>query len=94
MLIVPLFRKNSSKREFQDRSPADVPGPFVWTSRIKNFGQALGTLEENKHLGADEIHDPKEVQKDFGQNFWLIFRSLPVPSLSTLASSISRSFPK
>ena len=55
-------------QSFWEGYSANIPGPFVRTSRVKNFRPALETLE-NKHLGAD-IHDPNArtpMQTNFGQ---------------------------
>ena len=51
-----LSNEETAQREsFRDGYPADILGSFGRTSWVKNFGQALETLEK-KHLSAD-IHD-------------------------------------
>ena len=46
-------KKTAQRESFRAGHPADVLGSFVRTSRVKNFGQALETLENNA-----DIHDP------------------------------------
>ena len=71
-----LFRKAQTE-SFRDGYPADFPGSFVRTSRVRNFGRALKALE-SKHLGAD-VHDPRGMQKFWQKNIGMIFRSLSIP---------------
>ena len=74
------WHEAAQRESFRTGYPADVPGSSVRTARIKNFGQAVETSEENKHLDAD-IQEPNArtsmAKRNFGQqNFGLIFGSL------------------
>ena len=49
--------KTAQRERFRAGQPAGVLGSFVRTSQVKNFGQALETLE-NKHLEKERDQTP------------------------------------
>ena len=61
--------KTAQRESFQAGYPANVPGSFVRTSRVKNFGQALEALEKqafrrrNPSPERADVHGPR-VQKE------------------------------
>ena len=66
---IALIRASDQRRSFRARYPADTRQSYGWTSRVKNFGQALEILEKQAmRCGhplpkAEDIHDPGRVQK-------------------------------
>ena len=73
-------RNTTARREsFRAGQPADVPGSFLRTSRVKNFGQALETFEKFA-FGCRypwperaNVHNPKTVQKSSGREISGVF---------------------
>ena len=65
--------KTVQRESFRAGYPADILGSLVQTSRVKDFGHALETLEK-KAFGCGhpsperaDVHDPRGT-KNFGQN--------------------------
>ena len=48
-------KRQPKEKSFRAGDPADVPGSFVRTSRVKTLGRP-SKLWKNKHLGAD-VHE-------------------------------------